>query len=232
MIKFLRRSNRGLVLGLLLILGIAVYFVVDARAFERQRYEVREAIVDFLAALEDINNLLASDAPQTQQRAEIDAFIARFYVDFRPPFHHHQSRTTRQAVIENLAAALSDDDRPVFMNEKTFTLERVTNITKAATNAVSVQFEVRYEMEGRRDAMHFNGLHLNQFHSIHRHYEIDAYGNLVFVDLWTPEYGTHTGTINFDVTFIRSGGEWRIGNMWASSWVSGFAQPTPARRVY
>jgi hypothetical protein len=136
--KFITRMNRGLVLAIVLLIGLAVYFVVDARAFESEIETVRDVIVDFVAATNALNGDFSEEASR--------AFVDRFIMEYRPPTWH----PSQQSLMQNVTQALDMFQtwpEQFFTSEATLNLLEISSIQKQSTNAVSVQFELTINVD-------------------------------------------------------------------------------------
>lgn len=149
MFQFLAKINRGILLGVCMLIGLAVYFAVDARAFEGEAYDIRDVIVDFVEAVHDLNQEFTPEANR--------AFVDRFFTEYRKPYWHPVVSSVRQNVeisLEELTERPPEYQPPYIA----FTLDEIYAVQKQATNAVSVRFTMDVNIRGADDgAMFFTG---------------------------------------------------------------------------
>ena len=193
--RFLSRMNRGIVLAVVLLIGMSIYFVIDARAFDRERDAIEEMIEGFIVQANRINALIL-DLPYEEVRDEIDAFIEEFFIEYRAGYHGRHFRTARQSAESGLQT-LSQMPEDMRTDEVELSLARITSMQKQATNAVRVRFYIDAEINSEAGLIFFNGFSVTRYH------------------FGTP--GTTNVRINqetVDALLIRSGGQWRFAEVW------------------
>jgi hypothetical protein len=154
--QFFARMNRGIILGAVLVIGLAGYFVYDARAFEGEAYAVRDTIVGFVDEVRAINTLLAAGGEDDEMLQTADAFLSRFFTEYRHPMWHSGIHSSRQSAEEGLDMLITGS-LPLTLGGVSLTLSEISNIQKQAANAVRVQFIMEADRGNRPDALFFNG---------------------------------------------------------------------------
>ncbi|MCL2603118.1 MAG: hypothetical protein FWD90_01410 [Defluviitaleaceae bacterium] len=135
MTHFLAKINRGIALGIFMLIGLAVYFVIDARAFEGEAYEIRDAVVEFTDALNELHRGFTPEANSD--------FIRRFFTEYREAGRHPGIQSALQRAESTLEAfaELEPESLPASIS---FELSEITAIQKQSANAARVHFEVNF----------------------------------------------------------------------------------------
>jgi len=189
MMHYFTRLNRGLILAAVLLIGLSIYFVVDARAFEAETYDIRGVIVDFVQAVEALNGDFAP--------ADNDAFTAQFITEWRHAGWHSSQWSLHQSVHHALT---NFETRPPehLITDMTFTLVEIANIQKQAANAVRVQFTMHAAAPAGNVTPAEDP----------RVFFFTGFGN--------SAYWRGTDYIHVDAMMLRTGGDWRFAT--ASVW--------------
>jgi hypothetical protein len=144
----LSRINRGIALGVVLLAGLAVYFVTDARAFDAEVYKVRDVVFAFVDAVEELNHHFSAEGG-----AE---FAERFFVEYREPHWHQNMMSLKQRVQRDLVSGSRSFDAPI--PGLAFTLSDSITVQKIATHGVRVVFMMDVEnSQAEAHDSYFNG---------------------------------------------------------------------------
>jgi hypothetical protein len=133
MYKFWAKMNRGIVLGMIMLMGLAVYFIVDARAFEGEADEIKNMLFEFAHALEEINREFTPEA-------NCD-FINRFYTEYREASWHPSIPSMKQSAENTLETFLTLAPEQQSRNTS-FNLTEIFSINKLATHVMRVNFMI------------------------------------------------------------------------------------------
>ena len=197
---FLRRVNRGIMLGIVLLLGLSIYFVVDARAFEREMDDIQATLLAFTAATQQLNATLASDTSAAYQRQAVNAFLEEYFVEFRRWPRNHWMRTSRQEAVYALDDILAFPPGH-FTGCVELTLTELSNMRKQATNAVQLTFVMRVTPPEGMHTTYFNGF-FNASSSVGF---FDSIGGFAMIDSGNE--------LRVEAIMLRSGGQWRFADV-------------------
>ena len=222
--NYLSTINRGIALGLVLIIGLSVYLIHDAMAFTRRETEtIRLMIEEFLTTTEQLHHDLYTAESQDRLQALINDYLNTYYTDFRDRRAHPQQMNARQSAESSLLM-LSQDTVSGMVGDISFTLIDIQSIQKQSTNAASIRFTMRVSGNGAPWEQYFNGAWANMV-DWQRGFE---FRNMIFLP------GGGYGLVNRDATqseeysedfeveyqvnalLIREGGTWRWGTF--SAW--------------
>lgn len=87
--RFKRKVNRGLLLGAVLLLGLAVFVIVSEVLFRQQIPDIRETVQAYVNALPGLNSLpedaqvgqTLSAAQQEEQNRKLEAFLDQYWTE-------------------------------------------------------------------------------------------------------------------------------------------------------
>jgi hypothetical protein len=184
MTPFLVKINRGIALGIIMLIGLAVYFVIDARAFESEAYDVRDTVLAFTEALEDLHKSFTPEANRD--------FLRRFFTEYREASWHPGVPSARQNAERSLDmfTGWAEENLPESIS---FTLLEITNIQKQSANAARVRLEISIQTSGTNEGtLFFNGFTDSDF------WRLAADG---------------TGVLTAETLMLRDGGNWRFARV-------------------
>lgn len=217
--KFLSRMNRGIALGIVLLVGLAVYLTADALAFGRETEEIHEFIAEYLEELERLNAVFFSSVEEgsqierEQMREEVTAFLSRYFVEYRASslgnVNLHTMLSSKQRAKRALERVVDfyadyremlldgsvdggflEEQFSQFVAESVeFRLVNIYSVRKQAPNAVRVNFSVRIEILPAVERFAFF---------------FDGFDGFSF----RPH-----GDMTVSALLFRRGGEWRIANV-------------------
>ena len=72
--KFLKHCNRGLLLGLAVLLGLIIYLKIDGMRFEKSKAEIENTVTEYLTEVKEVNL-----APASERSAQCQALLERFW---------------------------------------------------------------------------------------------------------------------------------------------------------
>ena len=75
--KFLRRVNRGLLLGGIVLAGFVVFVITDTISFKKNKPVIEDEIKSYVSMLEDVGVNKGSD--QTSYKEGIDSLINNYW---------------------------------------------------------------------------------------------------------------------------------------------------------
>ncbi|MBE6861554.1 MAG: hypothetical protein E7497_01450 [Ruminococcus sp.] len=94
--KFLRKANRGLILGGILVIGLAVYIVTDLNRFKTEKPLIEQTVKEFSAALSDYNvtpekyrelNAQYSTADSDKRIEEFSQFTDKYWLSVEDAYN-------------------------------------------------------------------------------------------------------------------------------------------------
>ncbi|MCL2204175.1 MAG: hypothetical protein FWB88_09595 [Defluviitaleaceae bacterium] len=168
MSHFLSKINRGLALGMVMLMGLAVYFIADARAFRGEPYAIWDTIVAFVDAVEELNREVSPGAQED--------FVDRFYTEFRMAGWHpaQPSLLTRAEAALDTFAQTEGAHLPAPV---AFHLTQIADIHRQASHMVRVQFSMQVNfpvMEREAQASFFNGFAHVTYGMVSDYMRVDA----------------------------------------------------------
>ena len=232
--KFTIKMNRGIALGLALLIGLSLYLTYDTMAFNRREADViHEMITTFLSSIEQLHvDMNAAVLPREKQLVTAD-FLSTHFTNFRPPGYHHQRPSTLQ-MAQNSLRQFSEPHFQGVVDSVNFTLLEISSIQKRSTHAASVTFDMRISGYGMPWNHYFSGVGLGIADPMHGHESLrnilTAQGGdtMAMFDpgiLRDAEVEPMEFENEYRVTawLIREGGTWRWGNidMWPATLVRG-----------
>jgi len=193
---FLSRINRGIALGLLVLITVAVWFLMSTIQFNRQLDTVKSFISDYVDALEPLNMVITTGY-ESEMRAHVDGFISNFFVTYsRNISSPLRFMGSKSFVTQQLEELMHPDTGRIA--SVSFTLREIHTIQQVATSAAEVSFTISLEGVTYNASRVFDGTFNNRPPNYAGEDDI-AMG-------WA-------GSGNFDALLYRINGEWRIVHM-------------------
>ena len=140
--RFFSRMNRGLVLGLILILLLVGFVVTDNLRFEGEKAEITDNIVQYITDLANLNDGMESsagtaigDADQQRIRAGLAEILDRYYAD--------PTLASRITVYDGYDASEIPESLSLWLGRTAaFDLQQVR------VDAESDEFQITFERQG------------------------------------------------------------------------------------
>jgi len=159
--NFLRRINRGIALGIALVIGLSCYLVYDGIAFKDEREAIKQTIEDYIKAMESFMILpgryreigvKVPDSIIEKKLEENKALVSKYFSDTRI-----RDYSFRESVFRDLEYMLKDNqktgDKVKNVESK---IKNIKSITKHGSNLVTVEATVTTTMTATQSAGFFN----------------------------------------------------------------------------
>lgn len=112
--KFLRKVNRGLVLGGVLLIGTTVYVIADLKNFEKEKPVVEQTVKEYAQAVADFNltpekyreyNIPINKEDSQKLTADFDAIADKYWIDAKPQgndmFYYYYDKSNFESGIDS-----------------------------------------------------------------------------------------------------------------------------------
>jgi hypothetical protein len=207
--NFFRKINRGVALAIILIVGLTVFFIVDAAAFEKEKPELKNFLEEFLEECAKINLLPeqyrvpGADIPEDVIEAktkETKDFVDKYFTEYNSRQHQYSVSTKQQIqwLTENMHQE-NQRNKNVIEN-LSYTLVDISGIQKQATNAVRISFTVSMNLSASPDVRFLN---ITQ--------PVWGWGYMIYSNN-TDEIQSMGSEFSMNITLFKVNGEWKIAD--------------------
>lgn len=137
--KFIKRVNRGLFLGILLIVGLVSYVVADSIEFKRNKPEMKQFLEQYY---QDIDSCISTDDIKGQKAvndliSKYDTLINNYWVQTEPNIYNYFS--SKSAVID-LAKSYEEGNSDIGqIKEWNYSLSQV-KVTKTGPGTADIKY--------------------------------------------------------------------------------------------
>ncbi len=124
--KFLRKANRGLILGGILVIGLAVYIVTDLNRFKTEKPLIEQTVKEFSAALADYNvtpekyrelNAQYSTADSEKRIEEFSQFTDKYWISIDDAINEMYGWASLKEDFKNSMTQLLDNKDKGYITE-------------------------------------------------------------------------------------------------------------------
>ena len=138
---FCSRINRGIVLGILILISVSAWIFCSTVQFNRQLDTIKIFIDEYVSALESLNMIIATGS-ESEMRSHVDGFLSDFFVahDGDPSIQLMSDKDWLAQQLEELMHPATGRIASV-----SFTIEEIHTIQQVASNAAEVSFAISTE---------------------------------------------------------------------------------------
>jgi hypothetical protein len=164
-INFLRRVNRGIVLGIALIIGLACYWTIDNIAFKTEREAIRQVMEDYTKDMETFLLLpeqyreIGTEVPNSviENKMEENKILIDKYFSNK---NNNYGWSLKESVTSDIRHVLKNNQE-TGNKVKSYEakLTRVKSITKHGSNLVTVEAVINTKITVTQGADVFNVLY-------------------------------------------------------------------------
>ncbi len=158
--NFMRKVNRGLVLGGVLIIGVTVYVVADYKRFDSEKPEVEELVREYVGAFAEFNitpeqyretSIQYSKEDSINRIAEFNEFADKYWIDTENSeldiFSYFVNKDRFSAAMQNLI----DFEERGYITEFSIDITDM-KIKKDGPDAAVATFTSHYFFKGTEDS--------------------------------------------------------------------------------
>lgn len=142
--KFLRRVNRGILLAVVLVIGVAVYVIADNGHFKASKPDIEKAAGDYLAKVKEIN-LLPADK-KAKQTLDV---VEQYWCDKASNYTYGFSKKDMKAYLETVKKYGSEQTTLTEYNEIIRDMTVLKNGPGCARVTVSYDVSMTMDKEDR-----------------------------------------------------------------------------------
>lgn len=142
--KFLRRVNRGLLLGGIVLAGFVVFVITDTISFKKNKPVIEDEIKSYVSMLEDVGVNKGSD--QTSYKEGIDSLINNYWTfsdEKSDLFYYSLNQNEFKNILE---LNMNDSDPNAYVSKWTAKVNNV-DISKAGPGYALVEFDCQIVAE-------------------------------------------------------------------------------------
>lgn len=169
MSKFLKKINRGVALGIIMLIGLIVFFIMDSAAFAKEEPELKDFLDEYLEECAKINLLPAQyrepgvsipDEVIEAKTKEGKEFVEKYFTDYKRGNYYSDK--------ENLLLTMgsvykTNRDSKYAIKDFKYSLISISGIQKQSSNAVKIRFKANMTVSASPDAQFINMTHLEPF---------------------------------------------------------------------
>ena len=204
----LKKMNRGIALAIALIVGLIIFFIADSVAFAREEPMLKDFLEEYLEEASKINLLPEqyrasdTDIPDsviTAKTKETKDFIEKYFTEYKNPMYAYNESTKNYMLMMSDIMYSENQKGGGVIKDLSYSLIKITNIQKLATDAVSISFMVDMSLSASPYASFLN---LTQY----------SHGQM-FMN-YSEEYADEIQDINEQLsmtfTLFKVNGKWKI----------------------
>lgn len=144
--KRLKKANRGIILGIILIIGVVIFTVIDNANFKKEKPEIETVVENFITELGNKNVLpekyrnFKGDIPEPEKEAmmsDFSKFIDEYWV-FRNQTDGFRSSELKSSYNDALNIAFESNE---YLSECTMEARNI-KVRKAGPNCATAEFEL------------------------------------------------------------------------------------------
>lgn len=142
--KFLRRVNRGLLLGGIVLAGFVVFVITDTISFKKNKPVIEDEIKSYVSMLEDVGVNKGSD--QTSYKEGIDSLINKYWTfsdEKSDLFYYSLNQNEFKNILE---LNMNDSDPNAYVSKWTAKVNNI-DISKAGPGYAMVSFDCQIVAE-------------------------------------------------------------------------------------
>lgn len=142
--KFLRRVNRGLLLGGIVLAGFVVFVITDTISFKKNKPVIEDEIKSYVSMLEDVGVNKGSD--QTSYKEGIDSLINNYWTfsdEKSDLFYYSLNQNEFKNILE---LNMNDSDPNAYVSKWTAKVNNI-DISKAGPGYAMVSFDCQIVVE-------------------------------------------------------------------------------------
>lgn len=142
--KFLRRVNRGLLLGGIVLAGFVVFVITDTISFKKNKPVIEDEIKSYVSMLEDVGVNKGSD--QTSYKEGIDSLINNYWTfsdEKSDLFYYSLNQNEFKNILE---LNMNDSDLNAYVSKWTAKVNNI-DISKAGPGYALVEFDCQIVAE-------------------------------------------------------------------------------------
>lgn len=142
--KFLRRVNRGLLLGGIVLAGFVVFVITDTISFKKNKPVIEDEIKSYVSMLEDVGVNKGSD--QTSYKEGIDSLINNYWTfsdEKSDLFYYSLNQNEFKNILE---LNMNDSDLNAYVSKWTAKVNNI-DISKAGPGYAMVSFDCQIVAE-------------------------------------------------------------------------------------
>lgn len=142
--KFLKRVNRGLLLGGIVLAGFVVFVITDTISFKKNKPVIEDEIKSYVSALEDIG--VNKGADQTVYKENINDLISNYWTYSEEKFNSFYYGQNQNEFKNSLEFRIKDSDPNAYVSKWTAKVNNV-DISKAGPGYALVEFDCQIVAE-------------------------------------------------------------------------------------
>ncbi len=179
--KFLRRMNRGVLLGGIIVVGLVIYIVVDTVNFKKDIPMFEQFIEDYYADISEIavtpkENQSVKDLDITEKelaraKEEYSSFIDENWTNYSNEFYYYMTKEDVIAGLDN-SNGIQTKNFEGYVTNWSYKLSRI-KVNKLGPNIISITYtdDVTVEFTGNPLIMNVDGLATPSLMNFIKNYE-------------------------------------------------------------
>lgn len=159
--RFLKKANRGIILGILLLVGTAVYIIIDLQQFKSERPEIESVLSDFVENIDEFSSVPAEYRfnDRTYEGQVKDDFVKKYnqFIDKYWTasddnvniYSWSMKKPDMKSSVNDFISGLQDRT-PVSCD---FSLKTINSVNKDGPNRAVVEATVKADVQGTPDCV-------------------------------------------------------------------------------
>lgn len=142
--KFLKKANRGLLLGGIVLAGFVAFVITDTISFKKNKPVIEDEIKSYVSALESVG--VTKDADKDVLEKSIDALISDYWTFSNEKNESYYYGLNQNEFKNNLELITSNQEEGAYVSKWTAKVGTI-NISKAGPGFAQVSFDCQIVAE-------------------------------------------------------------------------------------